>query len=106
MDYQKNSEQIYVLSTRESRDILKIGFTTRSVVDRVTEINSATGVLIPFGVRAVWRVKNAHGCEKELHELFAENRIRNDREFFKLDFRDAFNRIKKILSERRDLEEL
>ena len=102
----KNSEQIYILSTRANPDILKIGFTTRSVVERVHEINSATGVLVPFGVRAVWRVKNAQDCEKKIHNLFSENRIRNDREFFKLEFRDAFSRINRYLSERRKFEEL
>ena len=51
--------QIYILSTREKKDILKIGYTDRSVWERVKEINSATGVLIPYGVRAVWAVESA-----------------------------------------------
>lgn len=101
-----DAEQIYILSTRENRDVLKIGFTTRSVIERVEEINSATGVLVPYGVRAVWRVRNAKGCERDIHELFAETRIRNDREFFKLDFKDAFNLINNFLSQKRKLEEL
>lgn len=39
--------QLYVPSTREHPDLLKIGFTTRSVEERVKEINSATGVVSP-----------------------------------------------------------
>ena len=101
-----DAEQIYILSTRENRDVLKIGFTSRSVTARVHEINSATGVLVPFGVRAVWRVRNAKDCERDIHELFAEERIRIDREFFRLDFRDAFNRINNFLAQRRKLEEM
>lgn len=42
--------QIYILSTREQPTILKIGYTERSVWERVKEINRATGVLTPFGV--------------------------------------------------------
>jgi hypothetical protein len=42
---------VYILSSREMPDILKIGVTERSVESRTREINSATGVLIPFGVR-------------------------------------------------------
>jgi hypothetical protein len=47
---------VYILSTRELPSILKIGMTTRSVSQRVKEINSATGVLHPLSARAVYRV--------------------------------------------------
>ncbi|MFI6333008.1 GIY-YIG nuclease family protein [Micromonospora chersina] len=81
---------IYVLSTREHPRLLKIGYTERSVEDRVKEINRATGVLIPYGVRAVWVVAHARSVEAELHARLAPYRVRADREFFDLDFRDAF----------------
>ena len=42
-----NAGWIYVLSTREIPDPLKIGMTTRTVLQRVREINDATGVAIP-----------------------------------------------------------
>jgi hypothetical protein len=69
--------QIYILSTRELPDYLKIGYTNRSVTDRVREINSATGVMIPFGVRAVWRVSDAPGMENRIHEALSEYRGRS-----------------------------
>lgn len=78
----KEPQKIYILSTREQKDFLKIGFTTRGVVERVNEINSATGVVIPYGVRAVWCVKEAKVLEKKIHESLSEYRVRNDREFF------------------------
>jgi T5orf172 domain len=81
---------IYVLSTREQPRILKIGYTDRSVEERVKEINRATGVVIPYGVRAVWAVQHAQTVEAELHARLAAYRIRKDREFFNIDFRDAF----------------
>ncbi|OIP30652.1 MAG: hypothetical protein AUK47_24670 [Deltaproteobacteria bacterium CG2_30_63_29] len=89
--------QVYILSTRESRDILKIGYTNRDVRKRVSEINRATGVLVPFGVRAVWVVRHAQKVESALHELFAEYRVRVDREFFRIDFKDAFGLISEYL---------
>jgi hypothetical protein len=103
---ESESQKIYVLSTRESRtaeykSVLKIGFTTRPVVERVNEINSSTGVVIPFGVRAVWCVKEAHQLEKKIHEKFSEFRIRKDREFFLMDFRDAFKSINRMIREER-----
>lgn len=39
---------IYMLSTRERPKTIKIGMTTRSVAQRIKEINSATGVLYPY----------------------------------------------------------
>jgi hypothetical protein len=97
--------QIYILSTRENPDFLKIGYTTRSVLDRVKEINSATGVLIPFGVRAVWRVSRADQFEKRLHAEFADYRVRADREFFNVSFKEAFDKVNGLLGQWR-IEEL
>lgn len=94
--------KIYILSTRESKDILKIGYTNRTVEERVREINSATGVLIPYGVRAMWLVKSAKEVEAELHTLLAPFRIRQDREFFQMEFRDAFKFITGYIREKRE----
>jgi hypothetical protein len=81
--------QIYILSTREMPSVLKIGFTNRTVEERVKEINSSTGVIIPFGVRGVWNVSNAPEIERRIHQLFSKFRVRADREFFKLDYFEA-----------------
>lgn len=92
--------QIYILSTRDQRNVLKIGYTERSVAQRTREINSATGILIPFGVRAVWAVKTAQTTEQEIHRLFSKYRIREDREFFDLDFDVAFKIINAIVKQK------
>jgi hypothetical protein len=78
---------IYILSTRELRDLLKIGMTTRTVELRVQEINGATGVATPFGVRRCWRVSDPQQVEKVVHAAVAVHRVRADREFFRADFR-------------------
>jgi hypothetical protein len=102
---ERESGKIYIFSTREQPNFLKIGFNTRSVVERVDEINSASGVVIPFGVRAVWSVKDAHRIEKIIHDKLSEYRVRKDREFFEMEYRDAFRSINRILKEER-IEEL
>ncbi len=84
--YSEGAGWIYVLSQRENPKILKIGKTDRSVSQRVREINSATGVLIPWAARRVYRVKNAKAAEASIHQLLSEYRVRSDREFFNLDF--------------------
>ena len=102
---QKEPEKIYILSTREQKSFLKIGYTTRKVVERVNEINSATGVVIPFGVRAVWCVKDARRLEKKIHEVLSDYRVRSDREFFAMDYFDAFKTINQVIRDER-VEEL
>jgi hypothetical protein len=72
---------LYILSTRSQPRFLKIGMTQRAVEVRVKEINAATGIVIPYGVRAVWKVDNAHEVEREVHALLADYRVRTDREF-------------------------
>ena len=84
---------INILSTREQPHFLKIGVTTRSVEQRVKEINSATGVVIPFGVRAVWPVRNPEQIEREIHELLSPYRVRVDREFFQINYQGACRKI-------------
>ncbi|MDG1418670.1 MAG: GIY-YIG nuclease family protein [Maricaulis sp.] len=80
---------VYALGTRESPNILKIGMTTRDPVTRVNEINAATGVIVPFGVRGTWAVTEPRGAEAAAHQALAEFRVRSDREFFELPFGTA-----------------
>jgi len=89
---------VYILSAREFPSLLKIGMTTRSVEDRAREINSATGVPIPFGVRSCWRVKDPQAAERLVHSSLLVYRIRGDREFFKIDFFKARDMITNVLS--------
>lgn len=93
----KDSGWVYILSTRENPTILKIGMTTRSVSQRVKEINSATGVLFPLSARAVYRVKNAKKAEASIFKELEEYRIRKDREFFKIPFGVAVENIKNYI---------
>jgi len=92
--YPSDVGYIYVLSTREQPTVLKVGYTNRTVEERVKEINSSTGVVIPYGVRAIWAVSAAREVEADLHRILSDYRIRRDREFFELDFKDAFRLIR------------
>lgn len=73
-----SEEYIYILSRREEPDILKIGMTTRNIKKRVNEINSATGILYPYSARKVYKVKNCHQVEKDIHDILQNYRIRAD----------------------------
>jgi hypothetical protein len=89
---------IYILSTREFKDLLKIGMTTRTVEMRAQEINSATGVVIPFGVRRCWRVSDPNRAETIVHAALHDYRVRTDREFFRVDFVAASQIAQNVIS--------
>lgn len=90
---------VYILSTREQADVLKIGMTTRPVSARVKEINAATGLLVPFGARGAFKVRNARDAERKIFGKLIEYRIRVDREFFRINFFKAVSVIKSYLKE-------
>lgn len=95
---------VYILSTRSNPRMLKIGYTERTVEARVKEINRATGILEPYGVRAVWIVQNAPQVERAVHAALADHRIRADREFFELSYGTAFKIVGDIVhNSRREL---
>ncbi len=93
------SGHLYVLSTREFPDLLKIGFTTRSIETRVREINAATGVVFPLSVRRVFFVQDAQKSEKKVFEALQQYRIRQDREFFRVDYSFVVLTIEKLIWE-------
>ena len=90
---------LYILSTRNQPNHLKIGMTNRDVEQRVKEINSATGVLFPFSAREVFPVHDAKRAEGKVFEHLAPFRIRNDREFFDIPYGNARKLIRTVLRE-------
>jgi DNA-directed RNA polymerase subunit RPC12/RpoP len=79
---------IYILSNPEMPGLFKIGQTTRSVVDRVAELNAATGVPRPFVIEAWFESTDPLSHEAEIHKLLSANRLPN-REFFRIALADA-----------------
>ena len=97
----KNSPQstghIYVLQNTSMPGIFKIGFTERSVADRLNEINKATGVITPWQVRDFWFTQNPYAAEQEIHERLKEFRVENNREGFAVNFLFARDVIFEVL---------
>lgn len=90
---------IYILSRREEPNILKIGMTTRDVGVRLKEINSATGVLVPYSIREIFKVNDPKKAERLIFDKLVSYRIRSDREFFYLEFKEARGIIQNCLIE-------
>jgi hypothetical protein len=88
---------IYVLQNTSVPGIFKIGFTERSVVDRLNEINKATGVITPWQIRDFWFTQNPYAAEQEIHDRLDEYRVENNREGFAVNFMVARDVIFEVL---------
>jgi len=88
---------IYVLSHPRMPNLLKIGFTTRQVEERVAELNTTTAVPGPFVIEAVFPSSKPEQHESAVHETLAEARVES-KEFFKADLAGAVRKVIAICS--------
>lgn len=82
------SGYVYVLSNPRMPGLLKIGCTTRSVAERVEELNSATGVPCAFVVEAYFAVTSPEEVEANIHRQLSQQRVPG-REFFEIEVKDV-----------------
>jgi hypothetical protein len=85
------SQYVYILVNPSVPNICKIGFTTTSVYQRVKEINSATGVIIPWYSVYSYKCPDGRALEQEVHKSLEIRglRVNNDREGFSVTTEDA-----------------
>nr|WP_313011758.1 GIY-YIG nuclease family protein [Brucella intermedia] len=86
---EKKEGYVYVLSNPAIPGLVKIGRTTRRPSDRVRELNSASGVALPFKLEASIRTKYPNWTEKLLHLALDRYRVNQKREFFELSVDEA-----------------
>ena len=90
---------IYILSHEAMPNLLKIGYTTRTIEERVQELSS-TGVPGKFAVELYFKTENAPMFEMVLHKSLHEYRY--EKEFFRVDVRTVIHAIHGLI----DKEEL
>ncbi|MBL4802581.1 MAG: GIY-YIG nuclease family protein [Emcibacter sp.] len=76
------SGTLYFLTNPAIPDLVKIGYTTGKVTDRIKQI-SKTGTPVEFQVAAQFSVFTPRQCEIEVHEVLKSIRPNPKREFFK-----------------------
>ena len=86
---------VYVLSNKAMPGLLKVGFTTRTIIERIDELNS-TGVPSSFISEFYFDVSDAPKGEQLLHSALREHHY--DKEFFKLPLVKVVEEAKKILN--------
>jgi hypothetical protein len=73
-------------------NLLKIGFTTRQVEERVAELSTSTGVPGPFVIEGVFPSSNPEQHESAVHEALALARVES-KEFFRIDLAEAIRKV-------------
>jgi hypothetical protein len=90
-----SSGLVYVLSNSAMPGLIKIGFTTRSIMERIDEL-SHTGVPAKFEMEIEVSTSDPEMLEKRLHIAFS--RYHYKKEFFKCDLEVATKLIKNHLA--------
>ncbi len=91
-DNQKNI--VYILTNESMPGYIKIGFTSRKLEFRLRELD-VTSTPLPFEVYYACEVEKSND-EKWLHAIFSDRRVRDNREFFKMDPERVVLALKRI----------
>jgi hypothetical protein len=83
---------VYFL-TNPSFNAVKIGFTTRAIVDRMTELNRSTSLPTEFALVGYIIDQNAKELERRIHKHLTKWRTNPRREFFDISFEEAVSII-------------
>lgn len=97
----ENVGYVYVLSNEAYPGVYKIGSTYGLVEERAEEL-TGTGHLHPFVPEFSIKIESAEYFEKTTHSLFKEYRVKQGREFFKMELKiikTALKQIKTITNE-------
>jgi len=74
---------VYILTNDYMPGVIKIGYTTQSIKERLKELDK-TGTPWPFRCHFAVETERYKEIEKFVHEAFADYRVRENREFFKI----------------------
>jgi len=85
--------KVYILTNDAMPGIIKIGITESSVEDRMKSLDT-TPVPMPFRFHFAIESDKFKEIEKLMHNAFSKFRIRDNREFFKMDAENAVSALK------------
>ena len=89
---------LYALRNDAMPGLLKVGFTTRPVQERLAELNSSTTTPTPFQVVFFFACTEPQKDEVLCHAALATYRLNEAREFFKISGSDALSILRQTLS--------
>lgn len=77
--------------------LIKVGYTTKEVKERVNELSNNVGVPTRFEIEAYFDSEDAEKAEEKCHEALKEHRV-SYKEFFKIELEKAIEIISDVLS--------
>jgi len=90
-----NKGFLYALDNESMPGLLKIGFTSRPIAERVIELNSSTSTPTPFNIAFYFTSDTPQQDEAHAHEELKKFRINQGREFFRITTKDALFKLRK-----------
>lgn len=79
--------------------ILKLGATTLTAEERARQLTAATACPVPFTVVYQRAVHDVNAAEAEMHRVFADRRVAENREFFQCSALEACVALDRIAGE-------
>jgi len=92
----QGNEIVYVLQNDLHPGLLKIGYTSRDIGDRIREINGATGVIGEYKVIYECKTHNGQQLERAVHRELSPYRVHSKKEHFNLSLNKAIKVITEI----------
>lgn len=89
-------QYLYILSNPSMHGLIKIGKTTTSPNQRMSELHS-TGVPTPFVLELSVEVDDCHASERAAHSALAKYRVAENREFFRASVAKALQTILPVI---------
>jgi T5orf172 domain len=91
---------VYILTNPAfTANTIKVGKTSRTVEERIKELDT-TGVPLPYEIYASFHTSKFNELEKHAHKVLSKylnKRIRDNREFFNIDPKEAFGLISEAI---------
>lgn len=85
--------KVYILTNDAMPGIIKIGITENSIEERMRSLDT-TSVPMPFRFHYAIESDKYKEIEKLMHNAFSKLRVRDNREFFKMDAENAVSALK------------
>lgn len=85
--------KVYILKNDAMEGILKIGITEQTIEERMKTLDN-TSVPLPFRFYYAIESERYKEIEKHLHDAFSDYRVRENREFFKIDAERVVSALK------------
>lgn len=89
---------VYIAMNTSFPDLLKIGHTNRDIPQRMKELASGTGTPGTYICVYSCLVDNRQELERKMHQHFKHQRAQKDREFFRLDPKEAIDVLIRLSS--------